>query len=99
MERIALRLKRFARLMASYGTLIKQKEEPIMNIPGFSAEASLYAASKHYSVTAVGVTNPGAVRPQLVLPPWTPCSWLFFCCTEFGDQSCCKRWRLQCVPE
>ncbi len=70
-----------------------------MNIPGFTAEASVYAAANYNSVIAVGVGESGIVHPQLVLPPWTPCSWLFFCCTEFGDQSCCRKWRLQCVPE
>jgi hypothetical protein len=70
-----------------------------MNMPGFTAEASVYTAAYHYSATAVGVQESAAVHLQYVLPPWTPCSWLFFCCTEFGDQSCCRRWHLQCVPE
>jgi hypothetical protein len=70
-----------------------------MNMPGFTAEASFYVAANYYSVIAVGVPKSDVVHLQLVLPPWTPCSWLFFCCTEFGDRSCCRRWHLQCVPE
>jgi hypothetical protein len=70
-----------------------------MNMPGFTAEASAYVAVNYYPAIAVGAPRNEVVRPQLVRPPWTPCSWLQFCCTEFGDQSCCRRWHLQCVPE
>lgn len=70
-----------------------------INMPGLTGGALVYAVTNHYSATAVGMQESATVHPQYVLPPWFPCSWLFFCCTEFGDQSCCKRWRLQCVPE
>jgi hypothetical protein len=71
-----------------------------MNMPGFTAEASAYATTNHYcSAIAVEVTKSASVQPQYVLPPWTPCLWFSFCCTEFGDQSCCDRWHLQCIPE
>ncbi len=29
----------------------------------------------------------------------TQCDWYHFCCLEFGDRSCCQKWRSQCVPE
>lgn len=70
-----------------------------MGMPGFTAEESVYSGANHYMRTAVRIAKGEVVHPQLVLPPWNRCSWLFFCCTEFGDQSCCQRWRLQCVPE
>lgn len=70
-----------------------------MNIPGFTADASVYAVANHYSMMAVGVSKSELVQLQFAMPPWTPCSWLFFCCTEFGDQLCCRRWHLHCVPE
>lgn len=70
-----------------------------MSMPGFTADESVYSVADHSMRTTVRIAEGEAVHPQLVLPPWKPCSWLFFCCTEFGDQSCCKRWRLQCVPE
>ncbi len=95
-----------------------------MNMPGFTAEASVYVVANHYSAIAVGVPKSVAVHPQLVpgvwewplgheisfqdippgggarLPPSpTRCDWYRFCCFEFGDESCCKRWHLQCVPE
>ena len=70
-----------------------------MNMPGFTAEAAVYAAANYYTPVSVGVPKSEVVYPQLVLPPWTHCSWLSFCCTEFEDQSRCRRWHLQCVPE
>ena len=70
-----------------------------MNLPGFTAEAALYTSASKYSAVAVRVPNSEVVQPQFVLPPWTPCLWLQFCCTEFGDRSCCRRWHLQCIPE
>jgi hypothetical protein len=71
-----------------------------MSLPGFTAEVSLYASSYHYSATAVGVSERALVQPQYEYPlPPTPCSLLSFCCLEFGDASCCRRWRLLCFPE
>jgi hypothetical protein len=70
-----------------------------MNTPGFTAEVSVYKTANHYVAIAGGVPRRASVQLQFVLPPWAPCSWLFFCCTEFGDRSCCRRWHLQCVPE
>lgn len=70
-----------------------------MNMPGFTAEASVYAAASYRSAIAGGERKSASVQLQFVLPPWSPCSWLLFCCTEFGDQSCCQRWHLHCVPE
>jgi len=70
-----------------------------MNMPGFTAESSLYIASNYYSTIALEMPKSEVLHPQLVLPPWTPCSWLLFCCNEFGNQSCCRTWHLQCVPE
>jgi hypothetical protein len=71
-----------------------------MSLPGFTAEASAYATTKHYySATAVGVTKSASVQPQSVLPPWTPCRWLRFCCLEFGDGLCCEEWSLRCIPQ
>ena len=70
-----------------------------MNLPGFTAEASLYAGAPYSLSMAVRAPNSELVRLQYTLPPWTPCSWLLFCCNEFGDQSCCRSWHLACVPE
>lgn len=70
-----------------------------MNMPGFTAEASVYAVTTRYSAAVVRVPNGASVQPQYVMPPWTQCSWLLFCCTEFGTQSCCRDWHLNCVPE
>jgi hypothetical protein len=70
-----------------------------MNMPGFTAEASVYTAANYHAAIAGGVLKSESVQLQFALPPWTPCSWLFFCCTEYGDRSCCRRWHLQCVPE
>lgn len=36
----------------------------IMNMPGFTAEASLYKASKHYLVVASGTASSAQVVPQ-----------------------------------
>lgn len=70
-----------------------------MSLPGFTAEESIYTSINHYSATAVGVSESVSVQPQYTLPPWTPCRWLFFCCTELGAPSCCRKWRLNCVLE
>jgi hypothetical protein len=70
-----------------------------MNMPGFTAESSLYGSRNRYTARTVDVARNNSVQPQYVIPPWTPCSWLFFCCTEFGDASCCRRWHLQCIAE
>jgi hypothetical protein len=70
-----------------------------MNMPGFTAEVSVYRGAHYYAAITGEGPKSASVQPQFVLPPWTPCRWLFFCCTEFGDLSCCETWRLQCVPE
>jgi hypothetical protein len=70
-----------------------------MNLPGFTAEAALSTPAKKYSAVAVRVPNSEVVQPQYVQLPLTLCSWFFFCCTEFGDETCCRRWHLQCIPE
>jgi hypothetical protein len=70
-----------------------------MSLPEFTAEASLYSSINHYSAIAIRLSDRVSVQPQYTLPPWTPCRWLLFCCTEFRDQSCCDNWYLQCIPE
>lgn len=70
-----------------------------MNMPGYAAAASLYVSIHSYATSAVAMARNGSVRPQYVRPPWTQCSWLLFCCTEFHNSSCCKEWHLECVPE
>jgi hypothetical protein len=95
-----------------------------MKIPGFTAEASMYGATRYYSAVTAGAPKSPSVKPQQMFPssamlgipsdfwrdippghggklPATPsfCNWNRYCCFEFGDESCCKRWHLQCVPE
>jgi hypothetical protein len=71
-----------------------------MSLPGFTAEASLYPSSNDYSLTAVKMPKSALVQPQSQYPlPPTSCSLLKFCCLEFKDPSCCRRWRLLCFPE
>jgi hypothetical protein len=70
-----------------------------MSLPGFTAEVTVSKIAIHHAAIAAGRGRSGSVQPQFVRPPWTPCSWLHFCCTEFGDRSCCRSWHLHCVPE
>jgi hypothetical protein len=70
-----------------------------MRLPELTAGTARGPSTSHHAAGTAGVLPGGGVRPQAVLPPWTPCRWLFFCCTEFGDRSCCRRWHLQCTPE
>jgi hypothetical protein len=70
-----------------------------MSTPGFTADASIYAATHQYAARALRRPQSRSVQPQIVLPPWAPCSWLSFCCTEFADPACCRRWHRHCIPE
>jgi hypothetical protein len=96
-----------------------------MNMPGFTAEASLSTTRGYYQQP---MRRSDEVRNQGVISQWvwtggvtqferevirgiplggggrlppnpTECDWLFFCCTEYHDPSCCQRWRLRCIPE
>jgi hypothetical protein len=93
-----------------------------MNMPGFTADASIYVGTHRYTTISAGPLTNVTVQPQLIprgaasvppdfgmdIPPGhggtlrpspSLCDWNLFCCLEFGDQSCCRRWRLHCIPE
>jgi hypothetical protein len=59
-----------------------------MNIPGFSAQSSLYKTQRHYTASSGTVAN-GAVVPQRIAPAlanadWDFCSLACFYCVKTG---------------
>lgn len=67
-----------------------------MNMPGFTAETSLYKAMINYRTKGVSGSLPGAVLPQLTkLPPvpgcgvWTPLRWPNGTPTGTCARDCC----------
>ncbi|BAZ09485.1 hypothetical protein NIES4071_12930 [Calothrix sp. NIES-4071] len=80
-----------------------------MSLPGFTAEASLYASPNHYLATTVEVSKSALVKPQsehplaptsgLQFSSLFNCSSLEFCCLRLKNPSCCRSWRLLCFPE
>jgi hypothetical protein len=69
-----------------------------MNIPGFTAEASVYRATSYYMGSRMITNVSVAVQPQMWTVP-NLCTWYIFCCTEYKYPWCCaKAWQL-CFPE
>jgi hypothetical protein len=68
-----------------------------VNLPSFTAEASVYPTVSSYAGRARRAAQSDVVQPQYVLRDWTPCVWLSFCCLKLEDRSCCRDWRLQCI--
>jgi len=70
-----------------------------MNMPQFTADASLYRTNRHYeSIAAVlAADNGGRVSPALV-GRWSWFGWELNCnevCTRFCGWECCK-WETRC---
>ena len=64
-----------------------------MNIPGFTAEASLYQIAKHYPEAA---TN--AAPPNQVVPQYSLCDKAVYYCNR-GIEKWCRIEERYCVPE
>src|SRR6267142_2274556 len=77
-----------------------------MNMPGFTAESTLYRTSAQYNTTLTYLlaTAEGNVMPQQVMPPaliaTTPdplfCLAACFCCASTGHPWCCARCHEDC---
>lgn len=63
-----------------------------VNIPGFTAEASLYKTDKHYSVVATDAAPSAQVVPQYSL-----CDKASYYCNR-GIEKWCKILDRYCVP-
>ncbi len=70
-----------------------------MNIPGFTAEASLYRTPNCYTETQGLERQSDPVEPQTHLwpPVYNQCTWLIFCCIEYDDLRCCKEFHERCL--
>ncbi len=69
-----------------------------MNIPGFTAEASVYRAVSHYAGHRMTTSMTEAVQPQMWDVP-NLCTWYIFCCINSIYPWCCAKARQLCVPE
>lgn len=74
-----------------------------MNMPGFSAEASLYRTSGSYQFVPISFGRDGAgaqVAPSLIYPTWCgPClpNGLHYCCSTV-PRTGSPCWWSPCVP-
>jgi hypothetical protein len=61
-----------------------------MNIPGFTAEASLYRESEHYRMAEAHTQDDGAIQPAY----WPPQCWMpdecTVCCIGFDGRPYCR---------
>ena len=67
-----------------------------MNIPGFTAEASVYRTVSHYAGHRMTPRRSGAVQPQMWTVP-NLCTWYTFCCINKIYPWCCAMARQLCV--
>jgi hypothetical protein len=69
-----------------------------MNMPGFSAGASLYPAGDSYAaLQAAACGGDYLIRQAAVYPPvYNRCTWLDFCCHEYRDPWCCLQFWSGC---
>jgi len=64
-----------------------------MNMPGFTAEASLCRANEHYRGIGADPTGTAQVVPQLILAiPRSRCMVAMFDCVIHEDQQACAYW-------
>ena len=64
-----------------------------MNLPGFTAEASLYTTSGYYHIAKGETQGDVEVRPQFRVRPFAgdgvDCEVLGICCFLFDNPYCC----------
>ena len=66
-----------------------------MNMPGFTAEASLYKTSKHFSAGATGTASSTQVVPQIPLGLCTKAA--YYC--DRGYEKWCRIYDINCDPD
>jgi hypothetical protein len=73
-----------------------------INMPGFTAETSVYQTSRHYRMTEASALGGGAIRPSLLdRRCYTACKSTCYCLDLFGSArgACFRQCNQECAED